>query len=124
MELVIVPWTPGPLLRVEQSGPGCDALQRPAGLPIDPSDPDVGALVEAYEAVLATAPPDGSSVIAAHFALLETASLLRWAAPAGPAEREYVRRHTRVILDLADSRAPLAYLRETLGLDRGRSAPR
>src|SRR5687767_14772397 len=102
MELVVVPWSPGPLLRLERDGRGSGDLRRPRGLPIDLSDPDVGALVEAYEAVLETAPPDGSSITAAHFALLETASLLRWAAPAGPAEREYVRRHTRAIAALAE----------------------
>ncbi|HET9769641.1 MAG TPA: hypothetical protein VFS16_02040 [Acidimicrobiia bacterium] len=117
MELVIVPWTPGPLLRVERDGPGSAGdLRRRTGLPIDLSDPDVGALVDAYEAVLATVPPTGPSVTAAHFALLETASLLRWAPPAGPAEREYVRRHARAIADLV-ARPPadaLAYLRAEL----------
>jgi hypothetical protein len=117
VEVVIVPWTPGPLLRVERDGPASGGLRRPTGLPIDPSDPDVGALVEAYEAVLATAAPAGPSVTAAHFALLETASLLRWAAPTGPAEREYVRRHTRTITALAentDATDPFAYLRAEL----------
>ena len=117
MEVVVVPWHPGPLLRVERDGPRSGDLRRPCGLPIDLSDPDVGALVEAYEAVLETAPPDGSSVTAAHFALLETASLLRWAPPAGPAEREYVRRHTRAIATLvetADPTDPLAYLRSAI----------
>ena len=115
--VVVVPWSPGPLLRVERDGPGSGDLRRPCGLPIDLSDPDVGALVEAYEAVLETAPPDGSSITAAHFALLETASLLRWAAPAGPAEREYVRRHTRAIAalaEIADPTDPLAYLRAAI----------
>lgn len=118
MQLLIVPWAPGPLLRLERDGPGwAGALQRRLGLPIDPSDPDVGALVEAYETVLATAPPAGPSVTAAHLALLETASLLRWAAPAGPAEREYVRRHTQAIAGLvedADPADPLAYLRAAI----------
>ncbi len=117
MEVVIVPWTPGPLLRVERDGPASGGLGRRSGVPIDPSDPDVGALVEAYETVLATAPPTGPSVTAAHFALLETASLLRWAAPAGPAEREYVRRHTKAIADLVEKAGPtdpFAYLRAEL----------
>lgn len=79
------------------------------GLPIDPSDSDVAALIEAYEDLLAAtarpaAPPvDESAVAAAHTALLEAASLLRWAPPAGPAEREYVRRRTKAIGDLVDA---------------------
>jgi hypothetical protein len=118
VELLIVPWAPGPLLRVERGDPGSAGdLRRRTGLPIDPSDPDVGALVEAYETVLATAAPAGPSVTAAHFALLETASLLRWAAPAGPAEREYVRRHTQTIAALVENAGPtdpFAYLRAEL----------
>src|SRR5439155_17233066 len=81
MELLVVPWAPGPLIRIEPETPG-DDLRRRSGLPLDGSDPDVGALVDAYEAVLATSSRGEPAVIAAHFALLETASLLRWAAPA------------------------------------------
>jgi hypothetical protein len=116
VELVVVPWAPGPLLRIEGDGPPSDELRRPSGLPIDPSDPDVGALIEAYEAVLATRPPHDPAVIAAHTAVLETASLLRWEPPTGPAEREYVRRRTRALGALAgpDPSAPLEYLRAAL----------
>jgi hypothetical protein len=123
VELVVVPWAPGPLIRIEWSGPAPADLQRPSGLPIDLSDADVVALVGAYEAVLADAPPDGPTITAAHFALLETASLLRWAPPAGPAEREYVRRHTRAITGLAGTLDvdQLAYLRQAM--DNSRPKP-
>ena len=85
----------------------------------------MGALVDAYEAVLATSPRGEPAVIAAHFALLETASLLRWAPPAGPAEREYVRRRTRAIgeLSVADPDDPLAYLRRELHAGEGDQRP-
>lgn len=118
MGLLVVPWAPGPLLRIEAGGPDAD-LRRTRGLPLDPSDPDVAALVDAYEAGLTNAFDDEPVVTAAHFALLETASLLRWAPPAGPAEREYVRRRTRAIGDLFRTHPdePMAYLRRAL---RGR----
>jgi hypothetical protein len=115
VELLVVPWAPGPLIRIERERPG-DELERRSGVPIDPSDPDVGALVAAYEAVLAAAPEGDTTLTAAHFALLETASLLRWAPPAGPAAREYVRRRTRTIGDLFPENAdePIAYLRRAI----------
>ena len=116
MELLVVPWAPGPLLHLDPEREGAE-LERPRGLPIDPSDPDVGALVDAYGAVLTATPTDTSAVTAAHFALLETASLLRWAPPAGPAEREYVRRRTRAITDLVrvHPEEPIDYLRRAIG---------
>ena len=116
MEVVVVPWAPGPLIRIEWTEPNSAGLQRRSGLPIDLSDPDVFALVDAYENVLADPPPDDATITAAHFALLETASLLRWAPPAGPAEREYVRRHTRAITGLAHTLDvdQLAYLRQAM----------
>jgi hypothetical protein len=118
--LLVVPWAPGPLLRIEAGRPGTE-LRRPRGLPIDPSDPDVAALVDAYEAVLAAVPEDEPTVTAAHFALLETASLLRWAPPAGPAEREYVRRRTRALGDLfrEHPEEPIAFLRRAMRGDGG-----
>ncbi len=100
MELVVVPWAPGPLIRIEWPGPATVDLRRPSGLPVDPSDSDVTALIDAYEAVLAEAPPADPAIAAAHAALLETASLLRCAPPVGPAGREYVRRHTLAITEL------------------------
>jgi hypothetical protein len=120
-EFVLVPWAPGPLLRIDPTGPERD---QKLGLPIDPSDPDVRALIDAYQALLtAAAGPDVAPrdeppvIVSAHAALLEAAALLRWAPPAGPAEREYVRRRTRTINDLADPGATeqLAYLRQSIG---------
>ena len=108
MELVVVPWTPGPLVRIE-ADPGGSDLRRKSGVPIDVSDADVGALVEAYETIWATMPLDGAAITVAHTALLETASLLRCAAPAGPAEREYVRRRRRAIAALMAG-DPVTYL--------------
>jgi hypothetical protein len=86
-------------------------------LPIDPSDPDVRALIGAYEALLAAVPLDEATVVAAHTALLEAASLLRWAPHMGPAEREYIRRRTRAIGNHADTLEveQLAYLRAAIG---------
>ena len=109
MELVVVPWTPGPLIRITAGPAGGDDLRRRSGVPIDVSDPDVGALVGAYEAFWAGAPLDGAAVSVAHTALLEAASLLRCAPPAGPAEQEYVRRRTRSVAALAAA-DPVAYL--------------
>jgi hypothetical protein len=118
-ELVLVPWTAGPLRRIDPHGP--EREQR-LGIPIDPSDPDVRALIASYEALLADCglPPaacDVAVVVGAHAALLETASLLRCGPPAGPAEREYVRRRTGAIRDLADPWAldQLDYLRRAIG---------
>ena len=119
-ELVLVPWRPGRLIRIEANSPERD---QKLGVPIDPSDPDVRALIDSYEALLTTAgrpdvaPRDVPVIASAHVALLETASLLRWAPPAGPAEREYVRRRARAINDLADPGATeqLAYLRQAIG---------
>ena len=108
MELVVVPRTPGPLKRVA-ADPGGSDLRRRSGVPIDVSDADVAALVDAYETLWSTGPLDAAAVTVAHTALLETASLLRCAAPAGPAEREYVRRHHRAIAALTAA-DPLAYL--------------
>jgi hypothetical protein len=110
MELVVVPWAPGPVLRVEWPGP-----DRKLGIPIDPSDPDVGALIGAYESLL-TATNEDAPVAAGHGALLEAASLLRCGSPAGPAEREYIRRRTRVVNELLDPRMidQLAYLRQAM----------
>jgi len=109
MELVVVPWTPGPLIRIAAGPAGGDDLRRRSGVPIDVSDPDVGALVAAYEAFWAGAPADGAAVSVAHTALLETASLLRCAPPAGPAEREYVRRRRRAVAALTAA-DPVAFL--------------
>jgi hypothetical protein len=78
-------------------------------VPIDVSDADVAALVQAYEAIWATVPLDAAVITVAHAALLETASLLRCAAPAGPAEREYVRRRVRAVAALRAA-DPVAYL--------------
>jgi hypothetical protein len=101
VEVIVVPWAPGPLIRIPAGPEARDGLRRPSGVPIDRSDADVAALVDAYESFWATTPLDGEAVSVAHTALLETASLLRGAAPAGPAEREYVRRHRRAITALA-----------------------
>jgi hypothetical protein len=114
--LVVVPWAPGPLLRIDPTGPERD---QKLGVPIDPSDPDVRALVAAYAALLADCglPPadcDIPVVAGAHAALLATASLLRCGPPAGPAEREYVRRRAQAVRDAADPWAvdQGAYLRQ------------
>lgn len=109
MELVVVPWTPGPLIRIAAGPGGSDDLRRRSGVPIDVSDPDVSALVEAYEAFWNSAPPDPAAITVAHTALLETASLLRCAPPAGPAEQEYVRRRRRAVAALAAA-DPVAFL--------------
>ena len=109
MELVVVPWTPGPLIRFGAGHPGGDDLRRRSGVPIDVSDPDVSALVDAYEAFWAGAPLDAAAITVAHAALLETASLLRCAAPAGPAEQEYVRRRRRAVAALTAA-DPVAFL--------------
>jgi hypothetical protein len=108
VELVVVPWTPGPLIRIA-AGPDGGDLRRRSGVPLDLSDPDVGALVDAYEAFWAAAPSDGAAITVAHTALLETASLLRYAPPAGPAEQEYVRRRRRAVAALGAA-DPVAYL--------------
>jgi hypothetical protein len=117
MELVVVPWAPGPLIRVEWPGPARDLK---LGLPIDPSDPDVSALIGAYESLLAAA-TQGGLIAAGHVALREAASLLRWGPPVGPAEREYVRRRVRAVNDLIDPSAieQLAYLRQAIGEPAG-----
>ncbi len=109
MELVVVPWSPGPLIRIAAGPAGAGDLRRRSGVPIDVSDPDVGGLVDAYKALWATAPLDEAAVTVAHTALLETASLLRCAPPAGPAEQEYVRRRRRAIASLT-ANDPVAYL--------------
>lgn len=109
MELVVVPWTPGPLIRIAADREGSYDLRRRSGVPIDVSDPDVGALVDAYEAFWSAVPSDGAAIIVAHTALLEAASLLRCASPAGPAELEYVRRRRRAITALAGA-DPVAFL--------------
>lgn len=109
MEVVVVPWTPGPLIRIVAGPEGGDDLRRRRGVPIDVTDPEVGALVDSYEAFWAAAPSDGATITVAHTALLETASLLRCAAPAGPAEQEYVRRRRRAIAALAAA-DPVAFL--------------
>jgi hypothetical protein len=110
MELVVVPWTPGPLIHLGSASHRTnDDVRRRSGVPIDLSDPDVAALVHAYESLWALAPLDGTALTVAHTALLETASLLRCAPPAGPAEREYVHRHRRVIAALAAA-DPAGYL--------------
>ena len=101
MDLIIVPWAPGPLIRLPAGAEANGDLRRRTGVPIDVSDVDVAALVAAYEAIWVAVPaPDAAALAAAHAALLETASLLRCAPPAGPAEREYVRRHRCAIVDL------------------------
>jgi hypothetical protein len=109
VELIVVPWSPGPLIRIAAGLEASHDLRRRTGVPIDASDPDVAALVGAYEALCATAPPDGAAITNAHTALLEAASLLRWAPPAGPAEREYVRRRRRAIVALAEA-DPVTFL--------------
>ena len=101
MELVVVPWHPGPLIHIAAGLESSDDLRRRSGVPIDLSDPDVAGLAYAYEHFWAGAPSDGAAIAVAHTALLETASLLRCAAPAGPAEQEYVRRRRRAIAALA-----------------------
>lgn len=113
MEVIVVPWAAGPLIRIPAGPEAGNDLRRRTGVPIDASDPDVAALVDAYETVWATAPLDGAAITAAHTALLETASLLRWAPPGGPAEREYVRRRRRAIIDLADD--PITFLASLQG---------
>jgi hypothetical protein len=100
VELIVVPWSPGPLIRIAAGLKASHDLRRRTGVPIDVSDPDVTALLDAYEALWAAAPLDGAAITVAHTALLETASLLRCAPPAGPAELEYVRRRRRAIAAL------------------------
>ena len=104
MELIVVPWSPGPLIRIAAGPEASHDLRRRTGVPIDASDPDVAALLNGYEALWAAAPLDGAAITVAHTALLEAASLLRCAPPAGPAELEYVRRRRRAIaaLEAAD----------------------
>lgn len=109
MELAVVPWTPGPLIRIAANSTTGDDLRRRSGVPIDISHPDVAALVDAYEAFWANSPLDSAAITVAHTALLEVASLLRCGPPAGPAEREYVRRRTRAVAALAAA-DPVAYL--------------
>ena len=108
MELIVVPWAAGPLIRLQAGPEAGNGLRRRTGVPLDASDPDVAALVDAYETIRAAAPLNAAAVTAAHFALLETASLLRSAPPAGPAEREYVRRRRRAIVDLTED--PITFL--------------
>lgn len=109
MELVVVPWTPGPLIRIAAGPDGSGDLRRRSGVPIDTSDPDVGALVDAYETFWAGVPLDEAAITFAHTAVLEAASLLRCAPPAGPAELEYVRRHARTVAALTAA-DPIAFL--------------
>ncbi len=109
MEVIVVPWAPGPLIRIAAGSEGSGDLRRRIGVPIDVSDPDVVALIDAYEAFWAGAPVDGAAITVAHAALLETASLLRCAPPAGPAEREYVRRRRRAVAALTAA-DPVAFL--------------
>ena len=101
MELIVVPWSPGPLIRIAAGLEASHDLRRRTGVPIDVSDLDVADLVNAYESFWADAPLDGAAITVAHTAMLETASLLRCAPPAGPAELEYVRRRRRAIAALA-----------------------
>lgn len=113
VEFIVVPWSPGPLIRIAAGLEASHDLRRRAGVPIDPSDLDVAALVAAYDDFWAAAPLDDEPAITvAHTAMLETASLLRCAPPAGPAELEYVRRRRRAItaLTTADPAAFLASL--------------
>ena len=109
MELVVVPWTPGPLIHIAAGLEAGDDLRRRSGVPIDLSDPDVAGLVDTYEHFWAGGPSDGAAITVAHTAVLETASLLRCAPPAGPAEQEYVRRRRRAIAALAAAE-PAGYL--------------
>ena len=109
MELIVVPWAAGPLIRIPAGLEAGHDLRRRSGVPLDASDPDVAALVDAYETLWAYTPLDASVIAAAHTALLQTASLLRWAPPAGPAEREYVRRRRRAIVDLTAA-DPITFL--------------
>ena len=53
----MVPWAPGPLLRLAAGDGSGDDLRRPRGVPVDGSDPDVAALVGAYDAVWEAGPP-------------------------------------------------------------------
>jgi hypothetical protein len=101
VELIVVPWSPGPLIRIAAGLEASHDLRRRTGVPIDTSDPDVAALVDAYESFWATGPLDRAAITIAHTALLEVASLLRCAPPAGPAELEYVRRRRRALAVLA-----------------------
>jgi hypothetical protein len=101
VELIVVPWSPGPLIRTAAGLEASHDLRRRTGVPIDASDADVAALVDAYESFWAAGPLDGAAITVAHTAMLEVASLLRCASPAGPAEREYIRRRRRVIAALA-----------------------
>lgn len=116
MELIVVPWASGPLLRIPVGRMG-DELRRRRGVPIDPSDPDVRALLDAYDAFWADPPLDTAVCAAAHSAVLQVATLLRCGPPSGPVEREYVRRQTRMIGDLPDGDSDpighLTYLRAT-----------
>lgn len=113
MELVVVPWTPCPVIRIA-AGPGGSDVRRRSGVPIDVSDADVAALVDAYEDLWTRVPLDEAAITVAHTAVLETASLLRCAAPAGPAELEYVRRRRRAIaaprISPPAAEDPFAYL--------------
>jgi hypothetical protein len=109
VELIVVPWWPGPLIRIAAGLAAGDDLRRRTGVPIDVSDPDVADLVDAYESFWVAGPLDGAAITVAHAAMLETASLLRCAPPAGPAELEYVRRRKRAIAALAAA-DPVAFL--------------
>ena len=115
MEFIVVPWSPGPLIRIAAGLEAGHDLRRRAGVPIDVSDLDVAALVAAYDDFWAAAPPDDApATTVAHTAMLETASLLRCAPPAGPAELEYVRRRRRAIaaprISPPAAEDPFAYL--------------
>jgi len=109
VELIVVPWSPGPLIRIGAGLEGSNDLRRRSGVPINVSDPDVAALVDGYESFWATGPVDGAAITVAHTGLLEVASLLRCAPPAGPAELEYVRRRRRVLAALTAA-DPVTYL--------------
>ena len=109
MELIVIPWSPGPLIRIGVGLEGSHDLRRRTGVPIDTSDPDVAALVDAYESFWAKGPLDGAAITVAHTALLEVASLLRCAPPAGPAELEYVRRRRRALVALSAA-DPVSFL--------------
>jgi hypothetical protein len=109
VELTVVPWFAGPLIRIAAGLEASHDLRRRAGVPIDTSDPDVAALVAAYDEFWAVAPLDGPAITVAHTAMLETASLLRCVPPAGPAEIEYIRRRRRAITALTTA-DPVAFL--------------
>ena len=114
MDVIVVPWTPGPLLRLSADDRAGHDLKRRSGVPIDPSDPDIAVLLAAYDAFWAEGPMDNGLIATVHAMMLQAASLLRCKPPAGPAEREYVRRQTNAISECEHTETPFAYLRSAI----------